>query len=75
MFETNQNTPERILRFLVAAVLLPAPFILEPGAYTYALAGVGGILLFNALSGACMTYKAFGVNTCPLPAGNDDSAA
>ena len=30
-------------------------------------AGVGGILMFNALSGTCMTYKMFGVNTCTLP--------
>ena len=72
MFETNQNAPERVLRFLVAALLLPAPFVLEQGAYTIALAGVGGILLFNALSGACLTYKAFGVNTCPLPEAKEE---
>lgn len=64
MFETNQNKPERVLRFLIAIVLLPAPFIVEQNAYTLAVAGVGAILLFNALSGTCMTYKAFGVNTC-----------
>ena len=67
VFETNQNKPERILRFLIAVALLPAPLLLEQNAYTLALAGVGGILLFNAVSGACMTYKAFGVNTCELP--------
>ena len=67
MFETNQNTPERILRFLVALVLLPAPFVLEQNAYTLLAAGVGGVLLFNAISGTCLTYKMFGVNTCPLP--------
>ena len=67
MFETNQNKPERILRFLVALVLLPAPFLLEQNAYTFIAAGVGGILLFNALSGTCLTYKMFGVNTCAIP--------
>ena len=67
MFETNQNKPERILRFLVALVLLPAPFLMEQNAYTFIAAGVGGILVFNALSGTCMTYKLFGVNTCKLP--------
>ncbi len=67
MFETNQNKPERILRFLVALVLLPAPFLLEQNAYTFIAAGVGGILLFNALSGSCLTYKMFGVNTCAIP--------
>ena len=68
MFETNQNKPERVLRFLVSLVLLPAPFVIsgnEP--YTFTAAAIGGILLFNALSGVCMTYKLFGVNTCKLP--------
>jgi len=64
MFETNQNKPERILRLLLAILLLPAPFIMEPNTYTLITAGVGGILLFNALSGACLTYRLFGVNTC-----------
>ena len=67
MFETNQNKPERILRFLVAIVLLPAPFLVGQSPYTIGVAADGGILLFNALSGTCMTYKAFGVNTCELP--------
>ena len=69
MFETNQNKPERILRFLVALVLLPAPFVLEQTAYTLLAAGVGGVLMFNALSGSCLTYKLFGVNTCQIPKG------
>ena len=67
MFETNQNKPERILRILISLVLLPPPFLLEQGPYSIGIAAVGGILLFNGLSGTCMTYKAFGVNTCKLP--------
>jgi hypothetical protein len=67
VFETNQNKPERILRFLMALVLLPAPFLLGQSAYTLLAAGVGAVLVFNALSGACLTYKAFGVNTCRVP--------
>ena len=67
MFETNQNKPERILRFLLAMVLLPAPFIVGQTAYGVIAGVVGAVLLFNAISGACMTYKAFGVNTCELP--------
>ena len=67
MFETNQNKPERILRILISLVLVPAPFILEQSGYTYVLTGIGLILLFNGLSGTCMTYKIFGVNTCSLP--------
>ena len=66
MFTTNQNTPERILRLLLALVLLPAPFLLEPSVYTVFAAAVGGILLFNAASGTCYTYMLFGVNTCRI---------
>ena len=67
MLETNQNKAERILRILIALILLPAPFVLAQGIYTYILTAVGAILLFNGVSGACMTYKMFGVNTCSLP--------
>ena len=67
MFETNQNKPERILRFLLAMVLLPAPVVVGPTTYGIFAGVVGGILLFNAVSGTCMTYKAFGVNTCGVP--------
>ena len=67
MFETNQNKPERVLRFLITVLLLPAPFVLEQNVYTIIVAAVGGILLFNAVSGTCMTYKMFGVNTCKIP--------
>ena len=67
MFEKNQNKAERVLRLLISFVLLPAPLVLEQNAYTIALAAVGGVLLFNALSGSCLTYKALGVNTCELP--------
>ena len=71
MFETNQNKPERVLRLLVSLVLIPAPLLLEQNTYTIIIGAVGAILLFNAVSGTCMTYKMFGVNTCKLPQGND----
>ena len=67
MFSTNQNTPERVLRLILAALLIPAPFVVGQSTYSMVAAGVGGILLFNAVSGACMIYKALGVNTCALP--------
>ena len=41
MFETNQNKPARILRFLISLVLLPAPFVMEQNTYTLIAAGVG----------------------------------
>jgi hypothetical protein len=70
MFETNQNTPERILRLIIALVLIPAPFVVEQNPYTMVVAGIGAILFFNAISGTCFTYKMLGVNTCPLPPEN-----
>ena len=71
MFETNQNKPERVLRLLVSLVLIPAPLLLEQNTYTIIIGAVGAILLLNAVSGTCMTYKMFGVNTCKLPQTND----
>ena len=67
MFETNQNTPERILRMLVALVLLPAPLLAGVSTYTIVAAFVVSILAFNAISGACLTYRMLGVSTCRLP--------
>ena len=67
MFETNQNKSERILRLLVAGLLIPAPFVLEQNAYSVICGTVGAILLFNAVTGTCLTYKFFGVNTCEKP--------
>ena len=64
LFRTNQNKAERILRFIVSLFLIPAPMVLGLSTYTFVICGVGIILLFNAISGACMIYKVFGVNTC-----------
>ena len=67
MFEANQNKAERILRLIVAAACLPAPFVMEATMYAWMLAGLGAVMLFNAVSGMCYTYKMFGVSTCALP--------
>ena len=64
MLKTNQNNAERILRFIVALFLVPAPLVLGSTLYSLLLCSVGVILLFNALVGTCMMYKILGVNTC-----------
>tara|TARA_B100001250_G_scaffold336476_1_gene302975 strand:+ start:482 stop:688 length:207 start_codon:yes stop_codon:yes gene_type:complete len=64
LLKTNQNKSERILRLIVSLFLLPAPMLLGQSLYALVLCSIGGILLFNALSGACMIYKIFGVDTC-----------
>ena len=66
LFKTNQNKAERILRFIVSLFLIPTPIILGFSTYAFIICGVGAILLFNAISGACMIYKIFGVDTCKL---------
>ena len=62
----NQNKAERVLRFLLSLVLIPAPLLIGPTLYPLALSMVGFVLLFNALSGACMIYKVLGINTCEI---------
>ena len=64
IFKTNQNKAERILRLIVSLFLIPAPIILGFSTYSFIICCVGAILLFNAISGACMIYKVFGVDTC-----------
>tara|TARA_Y100000994_G_scaffold88247_1_gene72990 strand:+ start:86 stop:292 length:207 start_codon:yes stop_codon:yes gene_type:complete len=64
LFKPNQNKAERVLRFIVALFLIPAPLIQGPTSYSLILCAVGIILLFNALVGTCMIYKTMGINTC-----------
>ena len=64
LFRTNQNKAERILRFIVSLFLIPTPIILGSSIYAFVICGVGAILLFNAISGACMIYRVFGIDTC-----------
>ena len=62
-FETNQNKAERVVRFIVSIFLLPV-FQNNPFAISQAI--VGGVLIFNALSGMCVIYRLFGTNTCKV---------
>ena len=66
LFKTNQNTAERVLRFIVAMFLVPAPLLLGSTTYAIILCSVGVILLFNAIVGTCMIYKLLGVDTCKI---------
>ena len=61
---TNQNNAERITRFIISLVLLPSPLIFGYETFPIVQSVVGGILLFNALSGMCTIYRLFGANTC-----------
>ena len=62
-FITNQNKAERVVRFIVAIFLLPAPLVFHNNPFAIAQAVVGSILIFNAFSGMCVIYRFFGANT------------
>ena len=62
---TNQNNAERITRFIISLFLLPSPLIFGYETFPIIQSVVGGIFLFNALSGMCTIYRLFGANTCP----------
>ena len=65
-FITNQNTAERVVRFIVAIFLLPAPLVYHYNPFAIAQAIVGSVLIFNAFSGMCVIYRFFGANTCKV---------
>lgn len=66
LFTTNQNKSERVLRFILSVFLIPAPIVYEFDPFSIVQCVVGGILLFNAISGMCVIYRFFGANTCKL---------
>ena len=67
---TNQSNTERIIRAVIAVVLILA-YLAIPSSVNNSIAlvglGVAGVLLFNAASGNCYIYRTLGINTCPLP--------
>ena len=70
----NQSNTERIIRAVIAVILILA-YLAIPSSVNSSIAlfglGVAGVLLFNAVSGNCYIYRAFGINTCPLPEGQE----
>ena len=62
----NQNKTERISRFIISIFLLPAPIIYGCTIFSIMQMIVGGILLFNAISGMCAIYRIFGLSTCKI---------
>ena len=66
LFFKNQNNAERTARFIISIFLLPAPFIYECDPFSITQGIIGGVLLFNAISGTCVIYKLLGANTCNI---------
>ena len=70
IFVTNQSNKDRIIRAVIAALLILAYFVV-PSSVNNSIVliglGVAGVLVFNAVSGNCYIYRMLGINTCPLP--------
>ena len=73
---TNVGSLDRTLRFILGAVLLAAPF-LPPfaaffaawGAWKFAVAAVGLVMLGTAVFRFCPAYALLGIRTCPITKG------
>jgi hypothetical protein len=67
MFQKNESTPDRVIRLVVGAglvVLSLAALGLTSGSVLGIIAAVvGAVLLFTAVTGTCLLYKLFGMNT------------
>ncbi len=69
----NVGTVDRTLRFIAGAVLLAAPFV-PPlaayfagfGAWKFAVAAVGLVMLITAVFRFCPAYRLLGLQTCPV---------
>ena len=68
----NVGSLDRTLRFVLGAILLASPF-LPPfaaffaawGAWKFAVAAVGVVMLGTALFRFCPAYTLLGIQTCP----------
>lgn len=66
IFLKNQNKNERYTRLIVSLFLVPSSLIYDIDYFSIAQSIVGGVLLFNAISGMCVIYRVFKVNTCEV---------
>ena len=67
----NIGSLDRAIRFVAGAGLLVTPFLLPElvaplGAWRFAVAAVGAVLLGTALFRICPAYMLFGIRTCAI---------
>ena len=63
----NQSNTDRMIRAIVAVVILANPFDVAHDSLIGIMAlAVAGVLIFNVISGNCYIYRFFGINTCPV---------
>tara|TARA_B100001741_G_C16391969_1_gene522888 strand:+ start:303 stop:545 length:243 start_codon:yes stop_codon:yes gene_type:complete len=64
---TNQSNTDRLIRAIVAVVILANPFDVAHDSFIGIMAlAVAGVLIFNVISGNCYIYRVLGINTCPV---------
>ena len=64
---TNQSKIDRMVRAIVAVVILANPFDVAHASVIGIIAlTIAGVLIFNAVSGNCYIYRVLGINTCPV---------
>ena len=59
----NEGTIDRVIRLVIAAVLIGVGLGVVRGPGGIAMAAVGAIPLLTGLSGYCPLYTVFGINT------------
>lgn len=66
MHRANVGPVDRVVRFVVGAVLLTLG-LLHEAVLAYFLVVVGGVLIVTALSGFCLVYGLMGIDTTGQP--------
>ncbi len=67
---TNQSNNDRIIRAVIAVVLIGTYFAMDfsiNAIIANLILMIAAVLLFNAISGNCYIYRIFGINTCKIP--------
>jgi sterol desaturase/sphingolipid hydroxylase (fatty acid hydroxylase superfamily) len=67
----NIGSLDRVVRFILGAALLAAPFLLPAlfaplGPWRFAVVAVGAVLFGTALFRICPAYRLFGIRTCAI---------
>lgn len=64
---TNQSEKDRIIRAVIAVMLIIGGFLVNVTMLSTAFYATAGALIFNAVSGNCYIYRMLGYSSCPLP--------
>lgn len=64
----NVGTIDRVLRFVVGAVLIALFFVGVPSPWNYVAIVAGVVLVGTGLVGFCPAYRLVGLRTCPVEA-------